>query len=54
MVRAGQSVMIYDFFMCGGKHSPGSKKCGAEESVLRLVEQLLKNQKYRLFFDNWF
>ena len=25
MVRAGQSGMIYDFFMYGGKHSAGAK-----------------------------
>ena len=54
MVRTGQSGIIYDFFMCGGKHSASAKKCGAAEFVIRLVEQLPKNQNYLLFFDNWF
>ena len=54
MVRAGQSGMIYEVFLNVGKHSAGNKKTGALESVLRFVEQLSKNQNYRLFFDNWF
>ena len=44
MVRAGQSGMIYDFFMYGGKHSAGAKRCGPEESVLHLVEELPKHK----------
>ena len=54
MIRAAQSGMNYDFFMYVGKHRAGAKKCGAEESVLRLVEQLPKKQNYWLFFNNWF
>lgn len=54
MVRAGRSSIVYDFFMYGGKHSAGAEKCGAEESVLRLAEELPKHQNYQLFFDNWF
>ena len=54
MIRAGQSSMIYDFFMYGGKHRAGAKKCAAEESVLRLVKHLPKNNMIGwLFFDNW-
>ena len=34
--------MIYDFCMYGGKHSAGAERCGAEESVLRFVEELPK------------
>ena len=30
MVRAGQSGMIYDIFMYGGKYSAGAERCGAE------------------------
>ena len=44
--------MIYDFFMYGGKHSAGGKRCGAEESVLHLVEELPKHKNFRVYFDN--
>ena len=54
MVRAGQSSMVFDFFMYSVKHSAGTKNYGAEESGLRLVEQLPKYQNYRLLFGNWF
>ena len=54
MVRAGQSGMIYDFFMYGGKHSASAEQCGAERSVLRLVEELPKCKNFRVYFDNWF
>ena len=54
MDRVGQSAMIYDFFMYCGKQSAGAKKWTAEESVLKLVEQLPKTQNYQLFLDNWF
>ena len=46
--------MIYDFFMYGGKHNAGAKRCGAEESVLHLVEELPKHKNFRVYFDNWF
>ena len=54
MVRAGQSGIVYDFFMYGGKHSAGAEKCGAEESVIRLVDEIPRDQNYQVFFDNWF
>ena len=54
MVRAGQCGIVYDFFMYGGKHSAKAERFGAEESILRLVEEISKNQNYRVFFDNWF
>ena len=54
MVRAEQSGMIHDFFMYGGKHSAGAERCGAEESVLRLVEELLTHKNFRAYFHNWF
>ena len=54
MVRAGQSGFIYDFFMYGGKHSEGAEKCGAEESVMRLVKEIPRNQNFQVYFDNWF
>ena len=50
-------VRIWDrarLFYYGGKHSAGAGRCGAEESVHPLVEEIPKNQNYRVFFDNWF
>ena len=43
MVRAGKSGIMYDFFLHAGKHSAGAENCGAEKSVLRLVENNPKN-----------
>ena len=54
MVRAGQSVIVYNFFIYGGKHSAGAERCGAEESVYGLMEEIPKNQNYQVFLDNWF
>jgi len=54
MVRAGKSGIIYDFFMYGGKNSAGFENCGAEQSVLRLVQNLPKHKSFHVFFDNWF
>ena len=45
---------MYDFFLYAGKHSAGAENCGAEKSVLRLVENIPKNQNFRVYFDNWF
>ena len=42
MVRVGQSGIVYDFFVYGRK------------SILRLGEEIPKNQNYRVLFDNWF
>ena len=40
--------------MYGRKHSAGAARCGAEESVLRLAEELPKHKKLLAYFDNWF
>ena len=53
MVRAGRSGIIY-FFMYAGKHSAGADKCGAENSVLRLEQNIPRHRNYQVFFDNWF
>ena len=49
MVRAGRSGIIYS-----SKHSADADKCGAENSVLRLVQNIPKHPNYQVFFDNWF
>ena len=54
MVRVGQSRMICEFFMYDRKHSAGAERCGAEESVLRLMEELPKHRNAHVYFDNWF
>ena len=53
-VRAGSSGMIYDFFLYSGANSTGRDNCSAENSVLRLIEQLPQGQNFKLCFDNWF
>ena len=53
-VRAGASGIIYDFFFYAEQKSAGREKCGSSEVVLRLVEELPKNQNFQLFMDNWF
>ena len=40
--------------MYGRKHRAGAARCGAEESVLRLAEELPKHKKFLAYFDNWF
>ena len=53
----GESRLIWDrvrFFMYGRKHTAGAERCGPEESVLGLVEEIPKNQNYRVFFNNRF
>ena len=40
--------------MYSRKHSAGAAQCGAEYSVLRLVEELPNHKKFLLYFDNWF
>ena len=52
MVRAGRSGVVYDFYNFGGKHSAGADKCGVENSVLRLVQNIPKHQNYQVFFDD--
>ena len=54
MVCASRSGIIYNFFMYGGKHSAGTYKCGAENLVLQLVQNIPKHQNYQVFFDDWF
>ena len=53
-VRAGSSGMIYDFFLYSGANSTGRDNCSAENSVVRLIEQLPQGQNFKLCFDNWF
>ena len=50
MARAGQSDIIYDFFMYGGK---GSAEC-ADVLALHLVQELPKYQNHQLYFGKWF
>ena len=45
---------MYIFVNYGGKYSAGAERYGPKESVLRLVEEIQKNQNYQFFFDNWF
>ena len=45
MMRAGQSGIVCDFFIYGGKHSAGVERFGVEESVLRLVEEISQRIK---------
>ena len=52
--RAGASGIIYNFFFYTGQTSARREKCGVSEVVLRLVEELLKNQNFLLFMDNCF
>ena len=40
--------------MYGRKHSAGAARCGAEESVLRLVKELPNHKKFLVYFDGWF
>ena len=54
VVRAGKSGMIYDFFIYAGPKSAGREKCGAGDTVLRLVEELPKNRNFQIFIDIWF
>ena len=49
-LRAGSSGMIYDFRMISGANSTGRDNCSAENSVLRLIEQLPQGQNFKLCF----
>ena len=51
-VRTGFSGIIYDFFLHAGSKSAGWGNCGAEDGDLRLVDEVPRNEKFRLFFDN--
>ena len=49
-VCAGQSRMMYDFFLYAGKGSTNNTDCYAANVVLRLSER----KNFKLCFDNWF
>ena len=53
-VGAGTAGVIYDFFFYARQKSAGGEKYSVSEVVLRLVEELPKNQNCQLFMDNWF
>ena len=53
-VGAGASRITYDFFFYAGQKCAAGEKCNASEVVLRLVEELPKNQNCQLFMDNCF
>ena len=48
-VCAGQSRMMYDFFLYAGKVSANNTDCSAANLVLRLSE----GKNFKLCFDNW-
>ena len=52
-VRAGQSGMMYDFFLYAGKDSANKTGCSAANVVLRLSEGIPQHQNFKLCFDNW-
>ena len=54
MGRAGQSWIVYNFFIYDGKHSAGAERCGTEESLLRFVVEIPKTQNYQVFLNYWF
>ena len=49
-VRAGQSGMMYDFFLYAGKGSANNTDCSAANLALRLSE----GKSFKLSFANWF
>ena len=53
-VRAGQSEMVYDFFLYAGKDSANKSDCSAANVNLRLSEGIPQHQNFKLCFDNWF
>ena len=53
-VLAGQSGMMYDFFLYAGKDSANKNDCSAANVVLRLSEGIPRYQNFKLCFDNWF
>ena len=54
LVRAGQLGMVYGFFIYGGKNDNGGNPFTAEDIVLKLSKDILKNEGFQLYFDNWF
>ena len=53
-VHAGQSEMMYDFFLYLGKDSANKTDSSAANMVLGLSEGIPKHQNFKLCFDNWF
>ena len=53
-VRAGQSGMMYDFFLYAENDSANKTDCSAANVVLRLSEGIPQHQNFKLCFDNWF
>ena len=51
-MRAGESGIMYDFFLYSGSSS--KLKCIGSNVVMKLLETLPKGENYKLFFDNWF
>ena len=54
LMRAGQSGMIYDFFIYGGKNDNGRNPLTAKDIVLKFSKDIPKNEGFQLYFDNWF
>ena len=52
-VRAGQSGMMYDFFLYAGKDIANKTDCSEANVVLRLSEGIPQYQNFKLCFDNW-
>ena len=53
-VCAGQSGMMYYFFLYAGKDSANKTDCYAANIVLRLSEGIPQHQNVKLCFDKWF
>ena len=54
LVRAGQSGMIYNLFIYGGKNDNGGNPLTGKDIVLKLSKDIPKNKGFQLYFDNWF
>ena len=54
-VQPGQSGSIYHFFLYPGKNSANKVDCSCENVVvLRLCEGILRQQNFKINFDNCF
>ena len=53
-VRASQSGMMHDFFLCAGKNSTNKIDCSAANVILRLSQGIPQHQNFKLCFNNWF
>ena len=45
-------LFIRYFFLYAGSKSAGRKTCEAQDVVLRLVQEVPRNEKFQLLFDN--